>query len=202
MAADAVIDDRADSATFGQPVCRVVRDGIPVIDYQGRPLSELEALQELADGCQPINLFGSNYEDYNYFPGYDAALTQQQAIDYAFVESVSTGFNSLQTLSISTNGTLWDGWAGPLTGAFGLEVREDKVDNASTSDGASFYERADLARTWADGFGGKTRVSEGFAELNMPLVVGVEEILPCENRGRVGHPLGGLPLGLCRAGRP
>jgi outer membrane receptor protein involved in Fe transport len=176
MATDAVIDDRVDSATYGQPVCRVVRDGIPVIDYQGRPLSELEALQELADGCQPINLFGSSYEDYNYFPGYDAALTQQQAIDYAFVESVSTGFNSLQTLSISTNGTLWNGWAGPLTGAFGLEVREDKVDNASTSDGASFYERADLARTWADGFGGKTRISEGFAELNMPLVVGLEAV--------------------------
>ncbi len=74
-------------------------------------------------------------------------------------------------ISVSLNGTLWEGWgAGPMTGAFGLEIREDSVDNGGTRGGASFYERADLSRSWADAFGGKTRVTEGYTELNMPLV--------------------------------
>src|SRR5690606_24128180 len=78
----------------------------------------------------------------------------------------------LTTLSLNTNGTLWQGWAGPLTGAFGLEVREDSVDNEGSR--GDFYLRSDLARTWADAYGGKTRVTEGFTELNMPLVSGQE----------------------------
>ena len=175
MATDAVIDDRVGSATYGQPVCRVTRDGIPIIDYQGRPLSDLEALQSLADDCQPINLFGNVYTNYNAFAGtgYDAAATQQAAIDYAFVDSVSTGYNDLATLSFTTSGTLWDGWgAGPLTGAFGVEGRQDRVSNQGTSTTASYYERSDISSAWADAFGGKTRTTEGYTELNMPLISG------------------------------
>jgi outer membrane receptor protein involved in Fe transport len=191
-ATDAVIDNRpflADgitpNPTYNHPVCRVTRDGIPVVDAQGRPLTDLDGLRALAygadgvpggaDGCKPINLFGNSYANTStaFGPGYDPALTQQQAIDYAFVESVSSGFNSLQTLSLTTNGTLWQGYgAGPLTGAFGLEVRQDKVDNTGTQSAASIYERADLASAWSDGFGGKTRVTEAYTELNMPLVSG------------------------------
>jgi outer membrane receptor protein involved in Fe transport len=174
MAMDAVIDDRVnpdgspvDAATYNKPICRVKRDGIPIIDNLGRPITEPDDLQALADGCKPLNIFGT------VFDTPESALVQQQALDYAFVDSVSTGSNSLQTLSLTTNGTLWAGWgAGPLTAAFGLEVREDKVDNAGTSNSGSYYESADLARTWADGFGGKTRVTEGYTELNLPLVSG------------------------------
>jgi outer membrane receptor protein involved in Fe transport len=172
MAMDAVIDDRplvngVANPTFNQPVCRVTRDGIPIIDYQGRPVSSPDDLRLLAEGCTPINVFGTSFAT----PA--AAQSQQQAIDYAFVDSLSTGSNSLQSLTLNTNGTLWQGWgAGPLTGAFGIEVREDKVDNAGTSGNASYYERADLASTWADGFGGRTRVAEYFTEMNLPLVSG------------------------------
>ncbi|MDQ2642098.1 MAG: TonB-dependent receptor [Pseudomonadota bacterium] len=173
-ALDAVIDDRATlpngqaNPNFGQPVCRVTRDGVPVLDTQSRPLSQIESLQSLGADCVPINLFGSSFSD-----PLDAAR-QQAALDYAFVDTASSGTNSLSTLSLSTNGTLWQGWAGPLTGAFGIEIREDKVSNAGTS--GDFYLRADLARNWADAFGGKTRVTEGYTEFNLPLISGLEAV--------------------------
>src|SRR5690606_35617355 len=176
MATDSVIDDRVGSPTYGQPICRVTRDGVPIIDYQGRPLSDAEALQSLAEGCQPINIFGNSYANYDHFAGFDAAAIQQQAIDYAFVESLSSGHNSLQTLSLSTNGTLWQGWAGPLTAAFGLEIREDKVVQGDTQASASYYERADLSSAWSDAFGGTTRVTEAYSEINLPLLQGLEGV--------------------------
>jgi len=177
MSLDAVIDDRPDSATYGQPVCRAVRDGLPVIDYQGRPLSQLEDLQRLADNCKPLNLFGTTYASSASMPGYadrpyDAAALQQQAISYAFVDSRSSGWNDLAVLSLTTNGTLWQGWAGPLSGAFGVELTQNRVNNSATSNNASIYERADLSSVWSDGFGGKTRTTEGYAEFNMPIVTG------------------------------
>jgi outer membrane receptor protein involved in Fe transport len=186
FALDAVIDDRQGSATFGQPICRIVRDGIPVLDSQGRPISDPASLARLVlgeaaggtgTGCRPLNLFGTNYSNYNFYDslGYDAEQTQQDAIAYAFVETFSGGTNSLETISLSTNGTLWSGWgAGPLTGAFGLEVREDSVSNKGSK--GDYYLRADLSRTWADAFGGKTRVGEGYTELNMPVVSGLDGI--------------------------
>jgi outer membrane receptor protein involved in Fe transport len=171
-AMDAVIDDRvtlsngAANPTYGQPVCRITRDGVPVLDTTSRPLSQVESLAALGAACKPINVFGSTFSN----PVDDQR--QQEAIDYAFVDTSSSGKNSLATLSFSTNGTLWQGWAGPLSGAFGLEVREDKVSNAGTS--GDFYLRADLARNWADAFGGKTRVAEGYSEFNVPLATGLD----------------------------
>jgi len=170
MAMDAVIDDRVGSPTFGEAICRITRDGPPVLDYEGLPLSNADELAALAEGCVPINIFGNSYADA------DAAARQQQAIDYAFVDTVSQGRTNLHVLSLSTNGTLWQGWAGPLNGAFGLELREDRVDNAGTNGVTSFYERADLARVWSDAYGGKTRVTEGFMEFNMPLVSALEGV--------------------------
>jgi outer membrane receptor protein involved in Fe transport len=186
MAIDAVIDDRPGSATYGQPVCRVTRDGVPVVDYQGRPLSDVEALQGLAADCQPLNVFGNTYADtMTYMPGYDGiasaaynpAQLQQEAIDYAFVESVSSGWNDLATLDFSTSGTLWDGLgAGPMTGAFGATISQNRLVNEGTSVGASYYERADLSAAYSDRFGGKTRTTEGYTELNLPLISGMEGI--------------------------
>ncbi|MEO8314014.1 MAG: TonB-dependent receptor [Pseudomonadota bacterium] len=196
FAMDAVVDDRgptildtrqtvngAANPTFnqmianptnGQPVCRVVRDGPPVLDSTGRPLSDKAGLAQLASQCQPINIFGQTYANSStVFPGgYDPAATQQAALDYAFVEnSQSGGENSLQTLSFSVNGTLWQGWgAGPLTSAWGVEARKDTASQNGTQ--GSLWERFDLARVWADAFGGSTTVTEGFSELNMPLVSG------------------------------
>ncbi len=164
FAMDAVIDDRVGSDSYGKPVCRIKRDGIPVLDSTGRPMSDPAGLAAVAAGCKPLDIFGTTFAD----PA--AAQLQQEALDYAFKENISDGVNNLQTLSFTTSGTLWQGWAGPLTGAFGFEIREDTVDNQGSR--GPFYLRADIARAWGDAFGGRTRVTEGYTELNMPLVSG------------------------------
>jgi outer membrane receptor protein involved in Fe transport len=182
MADDAVIDDRIGSDTYGQPVCRVVRDGVPVVDYLGRPVSQIEDLQALAADCQPLNVFGSVYSDSATFPGYeaypyDAVALQQAALDYTFVDSVSGGWNDSANFNFNTSGTLWDGiGAGPLTGAFGVEVDQNRTANTGTQGTATFYERADLAAVWSDAFGGKTRTTDLYTELNLPIISGVEGI--------------------------
>ena len=183
MANDAVIDDRIGSPTYGTPVCRVVRDGVPTIDQNGRPVSEPQELEALADGCKPLNIFG-NVDSYStaatiagYDVPYDAVALQNAAFDYAFVPTYSSGWNDLATFNFNTSGTLWDGiGAGPLTGAFGLEVSQNRTVNAGTQGTASFYERADLSSSWADAFGGKSRSTEAYTELNLPVVSGLEGI--------------------------
>src|SRR5690606_13770032 len=66
MAMDGVVDDRmylGDGTTpnpnYGRPVCRMIRDGLPSLDYEGVPISEPDDLQALLDGCVPINVFGT-----------------------------------------------------------------------------------------------------------------------------------------------
>jgi outer membrane receptor protein involved in Fe transport len=174
FAMDAVLDDRIGSSTYGQPVCRITRDGVPVLDTTGLPMSDAEGLRQLAADCKPLNIFGAASPGWSGLDMTTAELQalQGQALEYAFKDSSSAGSTSLQTLSFNTSGTLWQGWgAGPLTGAVGVELSENKVDNQGTR--GSFYLRSDLA-AWQDSFGGKTRSTEGFTELNMPVVSGVE----------------------------
>jgi outer membrane receptor protein involved in Fe transport len=178
---DSVIDDRVTvngqpNPSFGKPICRITRDGVPALDINGFPISDSSGLQELANGCQPLNIFGdfstapSTWSGLNMTPE-ELAQMQRDALAYSFKDSTSDGKTTLQTLSFTTNGTLWEGWgAGPLTAAAGLEFSENTVDNKGTR--GSFYSRADLS-SWQDSFGGRTRTSEGYTELNMPLVSGV-----------------------------
>ena len=108
----------------------MVRDGVPIIDYLGPCVSEPEALQALAAGCQPLNVFGNVYAIRRPLPGYDGlrrsydpAQLQQAAIDYAFVETCSSRLERSGHLQFQHLRHLWEGiGAGPLTGAFGLEV--------------------------------------------------------------------------------
>ncbi|MDQ2640188.1 MAG: TonB-dependent receptor [Pseudomonadota bacterium] len=184
FAIDAVIDDRltvdgASNPTFGQPVCRITRDGIPQLDTNGVFISDTEGLEALAAGCKPLNIFGdfagtpAVWEGLNMTPA-ELAQLQQEALAYAFKDSSSAGSTTLQNLSFTTNGTLWQGWgAGPLTGAFGIDLSQNTVDNKGTR--GSFYLRSDLAN-WQDSFGGKTRTTEGYSEFNMPLVSAIEGV--------------------------
>ncbi|MEO8313545.1 MAG: TonB-dependent receptor [Pseudomonadota bacterium] len=178
---DSVIDDRVlvngvANPTFGKPVCRITRDGVPELDINGFPISDNSGLQQLASGCQPLNIFG----DYTTAPtpwaglnmtSAELAQMQQDALAYSFKDSASEGSTTLQTLSFTTNGTLWEGWgAGPLTAAVGFELSDNTVDNKGTR--GAFVQRADLS-SWQDSFGGTTKTKEGYGELNMPLVSGV-----------------------------
>ncbi|MFO7324176.1 MAG: TonB-dependent receptor [Pseudomonadota bacterium] len=184
FALDAVIDDRPDSPTYGTPICRITRDSIPLLNGQGRPLTSPAELAALGDGCKPLNLFGTTYSNQATFGDvieayegiyYDAAELQRQALEYAFVDSRSSGDVERQSFEASANGTLWQGWgAGPLTAAVSFSIRQDKQDNAGTQGG--FYQRADLANVWADAFGGTTRVTEAYSEFDLPLVSGVEGV--------------------------
>ncbi|MFO7324500.1 MAG: TonB-dependent receptor [Pseudomonadota bacterium] len=184
FAMDAVIDDRVTingqpNPNYGKPVCRITRDGVPQLDTTGFPLSDTEGLLALAEGCRPLNIFGDFSGSPYVWDGLnmtsaELAQMQREALAYAFKDSESDGFTSLQTLSLTTNGTLWEGWgAGPLTAAFGFELSQNKVDNKGTR--GSYYLRSDLS-SWQDSFGGKTRSTEGYAEFNMPLISGREAI--------------------------
>jgi hypothetical protein len=188
FAMDAVIDDRTGSPTYGKPICRVTRDGSPVLDTVGRPLSNPDSLAALAAGCRPLNVLGNAYSTTASFRDaqgnpysvngvpvtYDAAALQQQAIDYAFVETVSAGRTTRQSASFTTSGTLYQGWAGPLRSAFSLDLSEDTNNNVGTAGDA--YLRSDLVNSWQDAFSGKTRQLEPSVELTMPIVSGQEGI--------------------------
>ncbi|HWL63557.1 MAG TPA: TonB-dependent receptor [Steroidobacteraceae bacterium] len=207
FAMDAVIDDRVTrtvdgqtvsnmpgvvgpdgrAGTYGTPICRITRDGAPVLDINGRPLSGADGLARLAAGCQPLNIFGNVYSDSayvfdrdgnRYFADdgaaitYDAAAMQQAALDYAFVDTRSSGTVTQHSAQLTTSGTLWEGWAGPLTGAFSLDLLQNVNDSRGTE--GDIYVKSDLGSNWANAFGGKTRNIEPSIELNMPLLSGVE----------------------------
>jgi hypothetical protein len=203
FAMDAVIDDRVtkvvngqtvsnmpeDGGTYGTPICRVTRDGAPVLDINGRPLSGAEGLASLAEGCQPLNVFGNVYSNAAFlFDGdgnryvdangtpitYDAARIQQEALDYSFVDTTSAGTVSQHSLNLTTSGTLWEGWAGPLSAAFSLDVLMNKNDSQGTA--GDIYVKSDLGANYSNAFGGKTRNIEPSVELNMPLITGVEGV--------------------------
>ena len=66
FATDAVIDNRqflvdgvTPNPTYNEPVCRVTRDGLQATTATGEPFSDRDGLLLLAQGCQPLNLFGS-----------------------------------------------------------------------------------------------------------------------------------------------
>src|SRR5690606_35391248 len=116
FAMDAVIDDRvtidgAANPSFGRPICRITRDGIPQLDTNGVFISDTAGLEALAAGCKPLNIFG----DFSSMPptwdGLDMssdelAQLQREALDYAFKDSSSEGKTTLQTLSLNLNGTM------------------------------------------------------------------------------------------------
>jgi outer membrane receptor protein involved in Fe transport len=95
-------------------------------------------------GCQPLNLFGAGnasagavdyvvgsepgqsitspiyYADTGYARGETHTFTTENA-------KVNRTFMQQQLGEISLNGTLWDGWAGPITMAFGGTYRAEKI---------------------------------------------------------------------------
>jgi outer membrane receptor protein involved in Fe transport len=203
FAMDAVVDDRLtkvvdgqvvsnlpeNGGTYGTPICRIVRDGAPVVDLNARPLSATDELARLAAGCKPLNIFGSTYSNGAFFRDtngnrfldgsgnpitYDAAAIQQQALNYAFVQTQNNGTTSQQSLSLTTSGTLYQGWAGPLRGALTLDVNTNENDNKGTE--GDVYLKADLGNNWVNAAGGKTRNIEPSIEMSLPLVSGQDGI--------------------------
>ncbi len=147
MATDAVIDTRATSPTFGKPVCRVTLTGVlpsPAVD------------PSLAVGCQPLNPFGTTG-------------ASQAAMAYAFGSLTEHDDIRQDVVAGSLTGEVWKGWgAGPLSAAVGAEYRKDELANLAGD--LPFAQRTDFGLQYGDSFGGTTKITEEFVELEMPLL--------------------------------
>ncbi len=146
FALDAVIDDRptVNRRPTAQPICRILRDGAPVLDTQGRPITGPDSLAALAADCKPLNMFGTALRRTGHLRRHQlrptrASTTTRRSCssrrsDYAFVDSRSSGtvVAADRRAEHQRHAVGWLG-AGPLTPAFGLELRENKTDNAGTA---------------------------------------------------------------------
>jgi iron complex outermembrane receptor protein len=147
FAVDAVLDD-------GEAVCRVTRDGFATV----RP--DLVGVVDpiVAQGCQPLNVFGT-----------DGA--SQAGLDYAFGSLTESNVIRQDVLAASLSGKVFDGWAGPISAAVGAEWRKDKLSNDAGDQPTAL--RTDFGLQYGDSFAGSTKVLEGFAEFEVPLLVDV-----------------------------
>jgi len=146
LATDAVIDTRPNSATAGQVVCRVTRDGVPAFPTYD-PV--------LAQGCQPLNPFGTQ----NASP---------EALAYAFGSLTEHDDIRQDVVAVSATGQVFEGWAGPISAAGGIEWRRDKLANLAGD--LPFAQRTDFSLQYGDSFAGETTIKEGFVEVEVPLL--------------------------------
>lgn len=105
-----------------------------------------------APGCSPINLFGK---------GSPSAA----ALDYVFGRGTSDTEIEQTVFAADIGGELFDAWAGPLLGTFGVEYREEKLDRKVNSPN----ENEEFLIVNAQPLDGKFDVTEGFAEFALPL---------------------------------
>lgn len=152
MAVDSVLVD-------GQPVCRVTRDGFAAAAAVATEYSFADPL--IATGCVPINPFGTQpipAGARNYAFGF-----LQEDLDY-----------TQQVVAFDASGDIWEGIgdAGPFQLAGGVEYRTEKGENIGSQAGAPDYVRTDYLIQYGESFSGKVEVTEGFLELNTPLLRG------------------------------
>lgn len=150
MAVDSVLD------TNGNPVCRVTRDGFAAA--AAVTPSYAFADPRIADGCVPLNPFGNQpipADAYGYSFGF-----LDENLDY-----------TQQVLSFDASGDIWKGiGAGPFQLAAGAEYRTETGHNIGSQNGAPDYVRTDYLIQYGESFSGKVDVTEGFVELNLPLL--------------------------------
>ena len=110
------------------------------------------ALSGQNPNCVPINLFG-------------AGSPSQAAIDYVTGTSMSDTKLRQDVIAATVNGDLFEGWAGPISTAFGVEYRKEslkrEVDDVS--------EQAGFLITNAQPLEGDYNVKEGFGEVLVPI---------------------------------
>jgi outer membrane receptor protein involved in Fe transport len=108
-------------------------------------------LRALNAACKPLNLFGNQN------------LTTD-AVNFAWQPAVEDFKFREHVLSGSVQGTLLQGWAGPISLAGGIDYRDDKGD--VTHGGVN---PNDYAFSFGLDYGGKIQVVEGFVETNVPV---------------------------------
>jgi iron complex outermembrane receptor protein len=105
-----------------------------------------------APGCVPINLFGRG-------------SPSQGALDYVFGTGTSDTEIEQTVFAADVGGELFDAWAGPVLGTFGVEYREEKLDRQVNAPN----ENEEFLIVNAQPLEGKFDVKEGFAEFALPL---------------------------------
>ena len=146
MAIDSVINPAT-----GQPDCRVnvANPASGVYPFAGMDPS-------LVQGCAPINPFGQTMSE--------------AASDYAFDPLEEYNTIDQQVVAGSVSGDLWQGWgAGPMLGAAGFEYRVEELDNLTSKTRPQAH-RDDMSLTFGNDFGGETKVTEAFFEIELPLL--------------------------------
>jgi len=149
MATDAVRD------SSGNIVCRVTRDGYAAAAAFNSAYANVNPA--LATGCVPLNQFGN-------------APLSQAAHDYAFGFLDEQLDYEQQVLAGTVSGDVFSGFgAGPVQAAVGLEYRMEKGENIAAQ-GIPDYVRTDYSIQYGESFSGDVDVTEGFLELNLPIL--------------------------------
>ncbi|MEY4762929.1 MAG: hypothetical protein RLZZ200_2785 [Pseudomonadota bacterium] len=142
-AVDSVIDSRAGSSTFGQPICRATLLG---------------STDPIAQGCVALNPFGTG-------------AISAAAKAYAFGYLLETLKYEQQVLAFNTTGDLFEGFgAGTIKGAAGVEYRQEKGENIGSQGGKPDYVRTDYLIQYGESFAGDVDVLEGYVEANIPFL--------------------------------
>ncbi len=122
----------------GQIVCRVNADANPANDDPS---------------CRPFNLFGMG-------------SPSAEAIDYVTGTSAFDMVTKQQVAAANLNGDLFNGWAGPISAAFGAEYRKEEIDAVadpiSEANGWHSSNRKAIV--------GSYNVKEVYGELAIPLL--------------------------------
>lgn len=109
----------------------------------------------LANGCKPLNLFGIGNAD-------------PEAIDYAYRTLKEDSTYDQHVIAGNVRGTLFQGWAGPINAAAGIEWRHDRAKVTHDMENQPWYDAYFL--DWGLDRGGIIKVLEGYGEVNVPLL--------------------------------
>ncbi len=121
-----------------------------------------------APGCAPINLFGR---------GSPSAA----ALDYVTDRGTSDTEIEQQVFMADVSGELFDAWAGPLLGTFGVEYREEQLDRVvnAPNDNDQFL------IVNAKSLEGEFTAKEGFVEFALPMLKTDQQTLDLNAAARV-----------------
>ena len=83
-------------------------------------------------GCVPLNLFGQSATVVN------GSNASQAALNYVSSTTWWVAHNGLDDFSANVSGTMWQGWAGPIKAAMGIEYRLASLNVTTTTPDNSF----------------------------------------------------------------
>ncbi|MCJ1961406.1 TonB-dependent receptor domain-containing protein [Novosphingobium mangrovi (ex Hu et al. 2023)] len=111
------------------------------------------SLANPANGCVPFNPFGAN-------------APSEAALDYVLGTSHSVSKLTMDNFALNASGTLFEGWAGPISAAVGAEYRKERANVTSDIDSQNFAWIFGNPQPWSGGYS----VKEAFLELQAPLL--------------------------------